>query len=150
MVAVSNISGQNRGPNTSTITTPTAEMGPRGVSAAANHSIGFTCGVGPYNDAGLALFGNPYSNGYTNRYILTAATNSGNGTTFNGFDASNVPDGFTVLVVNPSTTDPLIFTHLNSGSLPNNQFSNENASSVQIPPLGAARCTYVVNKWQFA
>jgi len=145
-----NISGMNSGPNSSTVSTPQAEMGPRFSSAAFDHSITTTLAAGPLNDVGLGLLGSPYSCGYTNRFIITAATNSGNGTTINGWDARTVEDGFTALFVNPSTTDPLIFTHLNSGSLPNNQFSNENAGSVQIPPLGAARCTYIINKWQFA
>jgi hypothetical protein len=150
MVNSTNISGVNSGPNSSKTSTPTAEMGPSFISAASNHSITATLAAGPLNDLGYALLGSPYSASYTNRMILTAATNSGNGTTINGLDAHGVDDGMTKLIQNPSTTDPLIFTHLNSGSLPNNQFSNESAGSVQIPPLGAARCTYIINKWQFA
>jgi hypothetical protein len=145
-----NISGMNSGPNSSKQTTPTAEMGPPLVSGAANHTASALLAAGPINDLGIGIIGAPYSNGYTNRLILTAATNAGSGTTINGLDAHNTPDGFTMLIQNPSTTDPLVFTHLNSASLPNNQFSNENAGSVQIPPLGAARCTYIVSKWQFA
>jgi hypothetical protein len=142
-----NISGLNSGPNSSKVSTPQAEMGPRSSSAAFNHSISASLGVGPYNDLGLPVLGAPYSNGYTNRFLLTAATNGGAGTTINGIDSTNIDDGWTGLIVNPSTTDPLIFTHLNGGSQPNNQFSNENAGSVQI---GAARLTFIVSKWQFA
>lgn len=154
MVSVSNISGRNSGPNSSSVSTPQAEMGPRGASAALNHSISATLTAGPINDLGFAVLGNPYNCGTTNQFLLTAATNSGNGTTINGLDSSNIDNGWTALIVNPSTTDPLIFTHQNTGSLPANRFSNENASSVQIPPLGAARVTKIgalgTGYWQFA
>jgi len=149
-----NISGLNSGPNSSNQSTPQAEMGPRGSSAAYNHSISATLAVGPINDLGFTVLGAPYNNGTTNQFLLTAATNSGNGTTINGLDAHNIDNGWTALIVNPSTTDPLIFTHLNTGSLPGNRFSNENAGSVQIPPLGAARISYIgaigTGYWQFA
>jgi len=111
--------------------------------------VSATLGVGPLNDLGCTLLGAQWESGGTNRLILTAATNSGNGTQINGVDASGVADGFTLLMVNASTTDPLIFNHLNSGSLAANQFSNANGGQVQIPPYGAARATYIVNRWYF-
>jgi hypothetical protein len=64
------------------------------------------------------------------------------GTTINGLDASGVSDGFTTLMQNPSATDNLVFAHLASASQPTN--------SVAVPPLEAARCTYVVKQWRFA
>lgn len=72
------------------------------------------------------------------------------GTTINGLDASGVSDGFTTLMQNPSATDNLVFAHLASASQPTNKFCNVNASSVAVPPLEAARCTYVVKQWRFA
>ena len=109
-------------------------------------SVTATLLAGPLNDLGYpTVF--QYSSGSTTRLLLTPASG---GTTINGLDASGVTDGFTILIVNQSTTDNLIFPHLASGSQSGNQFSNENAGSVAIVPLGAARCTYVVSKWQFA
>ena len=67
-----------------------------------------------------------------------------------GLDASGVSDGFTTLMQNPSAPDNLVFARLASASQPTNQFCNVNASSVALPPLGAARCTYVVKQRRFA
>jgi hypothetical protein len=110
------------------------------------YSVTITLTAATLNDLGAGVL-TGYSSGSTTRLLLTAASG---GTTINGLDANDVADGFTVLIVNQSTTASLIFTHLNSGSLGANQFSNVSAGSVTILPLGAARCTYVVNKWQFA
>lgn len=88
-----------------------------------------------------------YIGGTTNRLLLTAAVG---GTVVNGLSAAGVPDGLTILISNISSTDPLSFPHLAIGSLAANQFSNQNAETVQIPPLGAARVTYVSSKWVFA
>ena len=110
------------------------------------YSIAATLASGPLDDLGSpTLFG--YSSGSTTRLLLTSASG---GTTINGLDASDVTDGFTVLIVNQSTTDSITFTHLASTSMSFNRFSNVSAASVAILPLGAAWCTYVVNKWQFA
>ena len=117
------------------------------------NSISFTLGAGPYNDLGettlqTTVYGivQRYQSGSTNRLVLTPASG---GTTINGLDASGCSDGTQVLIVNGSSTDNLVFTHL-GGGLSYNQFSNQNASSVAIAPLGAARAFYVVSKWQFA
>jgi hypothetical protein len=117
------------------------------------NSLSVTLGAGPYNDLGgstlqtyskgLTLI---YRSGTTNRLVLTAA--SGN-STINSLDASGVSDGFTILLLNASTTDDLIFTHL-GGGIATNQFSNVSAGSVALLPLGAARCTYVISNWRFA
>lgn len=88
-----------------------------------------------------------YVGGTTNRLRLAAASG---GSTITGLLATGVPDNFTILIQNTSASDVLIFTHLDAGSSSANQFSNQNAGSVEIPKLGAARCTYIVNKWQFA
>lgn len=86
-----------------------------------------------------------YVAGSTNRLILAAASG---GSTFTGLLAGT--DNTTILIQNTSTTDSLYFSHLSGSSTSTNQFSNLNASTVAIPPLGAARTTYVVSKWQFA
>ena len=117
------------------------------------NSISVILGAGPYNDLGESVlqvysYGLTltYKSGATNRLILTPASG---GTTINSLDASGVSDGYTILLVNPSTTDVLIFTHLGGGTA-TNEFSNTNAGSVQLLPLAAARCTYVVRNWKFA
>lgn len=145
-----NISGVNRGPNSSNVSTPQALMGPRLSSPIFDKSVTGALAVGPLSNLGASILGPKYVSGLTNRLIVAAATNAGNGTQIGGIDASGVSDGLTILIVNTSATDPLIFNHLDSGSLPTNQFSNQNAGQVQIPPLGAARATYVINVWQFA
>ena len=109
-------------------------------------SVTATLTTGPLDDLGASKIPR-YSSGSTTRLLLTPAAGD---TTINGLDASGVPDGFSILIVNQSATANLVFAHLASTSLSANQFSNPNASSVAIVPLGAARCTYVVNKWQFA
>jgi hypothetical protein len=149
MVNSTNISGNNAGPNSTTVATLQAQMGPHNSTATFNRKITATLTVGPLNDLGSTLLGANYGSGYSNLLVLTAATNSGNGTTINSVDASNAEDGFTALFQNPSSTDPLIFTHLGGGIL-SNQFTNQNGGSVQIPPLGAARATRINNLWQFA
>lgn len=83
--------------------------------------------------------------GTTNRYILTPASG---GSTILGLLASPT-DGFTVLLVNPSTTDSLTFAHQSSGT-PTNRFSCPNGVSAFVGPLANAFATYVVNQWVFA
>jgi hypothetical protein len=108
-------------------------------------SVVQTLKVSTLDDAGAStLWG--YSSGSTTRLLLTPASG---GTTINGLDASDVNDGFAVLIVNQSTTDNLIFAHLASTSHSNNQFSNVNGGSVALQPYAASLCIYVVNKWLF-
>ena len=121
------------------------------VSIALNNEYGLysstaTLTAGPLNDLSFpTLWG--YVSGSTTRLLLTPASG---GTTINGLDASDVNDGFCILIVNQSATDNIIFTHLNSSSHSYNQFSNASAGSVALLPLAASLCIYVVNKWKFA
>lgn len=112
------------------------------------NSASATLGTGPLNDLDSPTLPG-YSSGSTRRLFLTPAVGN---TTINGLGASYCDDGHTILIVNRSTTDLLIFTHL-GGGLSANQFSNMSAGSVSIAPLAAARCTYLgapISKWQFA
>lgn len=108
--------------------------------------------AGPLNDVDRLLIPG-YSSGSTKRLFLTPA--AGN-TTINGLSAVQASDGKTILIVNLSATDYLVFNHQAAGSSPNNRFSNQNAGQVAISPLGAARCTYNFPSiftngfWQFA
>lgn len=100
---------------------------------------------GPLDDLGPSILIGYLST--TTRLTLTPAAG---GTTINGLDARGRADNSTVFIQNLSATDSLTFAHLAVGSLAANRFNNMNGASVLIPPLGAARCTYVVNQWQFA
>jgi hypothetical protein len=71
------------------------------------------------------------------------------GSTVNSLSALAYPSLTAVLIKNTSATDPLIFPHLGTGQT-TNLFSNANAESVQIPPLGAAFCHRVQGQWSFA
>jgi hypothetical protein len=109
------------------------------------NSVSATLGSGPYNDTA-----NPtlplYRSGSTNRLVLTAAVG---GSTINSLDASGCSDGFTILMLNQSSTDNIVFTHL-GGGISTNQFVNATGASVALVPFGAARCTYVLGNWRFA
>lgn len=121
------------------------------------NSISVSLGAGPYNDldgatlqqyfAGVTL---RYFSGSTNRLVITPASG---GSTINSLEASHCSDGFTMLWVNNSATDNLIFNHLGGGTV-SNQYLNANGASVYLAPLGSARCTYVVinhvGNWRFA
>jgi hypothetical protein len=85
-----------------------------------------------------------YAGGTTNRLLLAAASG---GSTITGLAAAT--DGWTVLIRNTSTTDILIFPHLSGSSTSTNQFSNMNAGTMNIAPLGAALLVYIVNVWVF-
>lgn len=130
--AVASVAGR-----TGVVVLTTADIGGLAVSSVASSPA---ASVNDYSPAG-------YTGGTTNRLVLAAAAG---GSTITGLSATGVPDGFTLIWENSSTTDSLTFPHLSASSLAANRFSNVNAASVQIAPLGAARCTYIVNKWQFA
>jgi hypothetical protein len=71
------------------------------------------------------------------------------GTTITGILASGFSAGQTMLIRNISPTDPLIFTHLSSSSNVGNQFSNENAATVQLDPGAASTIVYDSGFWVF-
>jgi hypothetical protein len=146
-MTISNVIGTSPGPGSAVSTQTQAQLvaAPPG-SAFSTTSVAAILATGPLNDVGANLILG-YVSGVTNRLILTPASG---GTTINGFDASGAADGTIMLIQNASATDSLTFAHLAAGSLAANRFSNMNAASVQIPPLGAAECTYIVNKWQFS
>jgi hypothetical protein len=119
---------------------------PSTASATNGQTVTAAIATGPVNNAGAAaLYG--YLPGVTTQIIATPAAG---GSTVNGLDATNVRNGHTVLWQNASTADSITFAHLAAGSLAANRFSNMNAATVSILPLGAARCTYLTSKWQFA
>ena len=109
-------------------------------------SVSKTLTAGPLNDLGASVL-TGFVSGSTNRLILTPAAG---GTTINGIDTSGMADNFTFLIQNGSTVDALTFANQAAGSAAANRFRNQNSASVTIPPGGAARCTFVVNRLQFA
>lgn len=119
---------------------------PATASASGGKIVTVTLATGPLDDIGAStIYG--YVPGATTHIIATPASG---GSTVDGLDSTNVSLGHTVLWQNASTTDSIIFPHLAAASLAANRFSNENAASVSIPPLGAARCSFINNQWQFA
>jgi hypothetical protein len=85
--------------------------------------------------------------GTTSRCVLTPA---GGGSTITGLDATNVPDGWTVLLVNPSATDTITFPHLSGSSLVGNRFSCASGASVSLAPLANAYANRHASLWKFA
>lgn len=88
-----------------------------------------------------------YLGGTTNRLLLTAASG---GSTITGLNATGVPDGWPLLIVNQSTTDPISFAHLSGSSASGNKFSCANGSSALLSPLAAAFAIKVSTVWKFA
>lgn len=110
-----------------------------GISPVFSNSVSETLGSGPLNN--LAVPG--FVAGVTNRLILTPASG---GTIINSLVAAGVPDGFTIKVSNPSSTDYLQFNHLGGGSA-SNEFRNPGNAAVYIPEGGAALLSYEVSVW---
>lgn len=84
-----------------------------------------------------------YSAGVTNRLVLTPTSG---GSTINGLLAAT--DGWSILIVNSSSTDSITFTHQNS-STPANQFSCPGGTSASLPPLTNVIIIYCINQWIF-
>jgi len=84
-----------------------------------------------------------YIAGITNRLLLTPA---GGGSTIAGLVAAT--DGWSILVVNMSTTNNITFTNQNSGTSIN-QFLCTNGVSAILQPTSATILTYVGNQWMF-
>jgi len=119
------------------------------------NEVSATLGAGPYNDVGYAVLlasgatpsSSTYRSGSTNRVNITA---SGGNITINGFDASGCSDGFTMLIYNASASSGIIFNHLNSGSLANNQITCANGAFATLNAQTGARISRVNGKWTFA
>lgn len=106
-----------------------------------SNSVSASLGSGPLND--LAPAG--YVGGVTNRMILTPASG---GSIIDGISSVGVPDGFTMKLSNPSTTDYLEFTNLSgSDSNPDNQMRNPGGGAMYINYGGSALITYEVDVW---
>jgi hypothetical protein len=86
-----------------------------------------------------------YTAGTTNLLLITAASG---GTTITGLSGSGVPQGFTILICDQSTTDLLEFPSLSGSSTAANQFRTANAQLVYIPPSGCANATYIATQWR--
>lgn len=142
-------------------TGPTGPTGTRGPTGAAGTGSGAT---GPTGPAGLislsSLSASPsisvnnyapigYIGGTTNRMLLTAAAG---GSTITGVLATGVPDGWTIYIYNPSTTDVLYFSNLSGSSSAANQIQCAGATTTVIEQTAGAYITYIasITKWVFA
>lgn len=83
-----------------------------------------------------------YVGGTTNRMLLAAASG---GSTITGLVAAT--DGWTLYMVNTSTTDSITLTHLSASSSAGNKFSCPQGVSAILAPLASTLLTYVVNQW---
>lgn len=97
---------------------------------------------GTVNDLGRSTITN-YLSGSTNRLVITPAVG---GITLTGIDASGCSDGFSLLLVNASSTDSIFINH-QATSVSSNQFTCPSGSQYTLLPLAANRLIYVVNKW---
>jgi hypothetical protein len=86
-----------------------------------------------------------YIGGTTTRLLVVAASG---GTTITGLSAIGVPDGFTELLCDQSTTDTLALPHQSSSSTSTNRWLNANAGIVVIAAGACVPVTYVVNSWR--
>lgn len=82
----------------------------------------------------------------TSKLQITAAAT---GTVVTGINATGFVEGQSLIIRNPSTTDQLVFPHLSGSSTAGNTFSNPNAASVGIPPLGASLAVRDSSRWVF-
>ena len=86
-----------------------------------------------------------YIGGTTTRLLVTAASG---GTTITGLSSSGVPDGFSELLCDQSTTDVLILPNQSSSSSSGNQWLNAGAGSVTIAAGACVPVTLVVSNWR--
>jgi len=80
----------------------------------------------------------------TRRLLTTAASG---GTTYTGFDSTNVQDGACIYVRNPSTTDLGKIMHLDTGSLLANRVSCPGGGEYDVPPLSSYFLIRVGSIW---
>jgi hypothetical protein len=102
--------------------------------------------------ATLAATQNNYSpTGFSaliSRALFTAASG---GSTITGLNSTGFADGQLLVIRNPSATDSITFTNLDSNSTAANQFRLQNSGSVLLPPYGGAFAMYEtgIAKWVF-
>lgn len=117
--------------------------------------------TGTYNNVGRTLVPQLKVNGIVYPAFSSGATKvlyinpTGGNVTITGLSAEEASSGHTIMIVNLSSTNLLLFPNL-TGSTLGNQFSNMSAGTVSINQLGAARCTWLFPPgaangfWQFA
>ena len=86
-----------------------------------------------------------YVGGTTTRLLVTAASG---GTTITGLSSTGVPDGFTELLCDQSTTDVLELPSLSSSSAVGNRWLTANAGVVVIAAGACVPVTLVVSSWR--
>ena len=114
-----------------------AGSGGGGGSALYNKSVSANPTTGPLNDyapTGWAAT--------KNRLLLMAA---GGGSTINGLSATGFADGTSILIVNTSSTDNLLFNNQNGGSLAANRFFNANGGTIALVPQASSLVVLVTS-----
>jgi hypothetical protein len=86
-----------------------------------------------------------YAGGVTTRLLITAASG---GTTITGLSATGVPDGFSELLCDQSSTDNLILPNQSSNSQSVNRWLNAGSGEVVIAPNACVPISYVVSSWR--
>jgi len=86
-----------------------------------------------------------YAGGVTTRLLITAASG---GTTITGLSATGVPDGFSELLCDQSSTDDLILPNQSSNSQSVNRWLNAGSGEVVIAPIACVPISYVVSSWR--
>ena len=88
---------------------------------------------GSYLSSTLATSQNNYApagiNGGVNHLIWTPASG---GSTVTGFASASFPNGWSIMIENPSATDFIVFPHLSASSASPNQFSCPQAQSFTL------------------
>ena len=112
-----------------------------GITPIFSNSVSATLASGPIED----LLVSGFSPGVTNRMILTPAAG---GTIIGSIASMGIPDGFSIKLSNPSSTDNLQFLHLSAGAAsPLDRIRCMSGNPVFIPPGGAALLSYEINVW---
>lgn len=133
--------------------------GPQGPTGPTGPSTGATGPTGPAGPALASVSAAPatsqnnysptgYVAGTTNRLLLTPSA----AVTITGLVASGVPDNWTVLIFNASTTQTVTFANLSGSSTTANQFACPQGVAASLGPQTGVNIHYVssLDYWVFA
>lgn len=122
---------------------PTGPTGPPNIPGPPEFTDQLSAVVPSGASDSFSPFG--YIPGTTNALLLTPTDNT---STLLGLASTGAPDGFSIIIVNPSATFTLTLLS-ESSSTPANQFVNGGNASLVIPVLGAALFVYLTGiGWQ--
>lgn len=136
---------------------PTGPMGNPGPTGPASGPTGPTGPVGPSTAPvfNAQVLGNVpsgttdnfspflYVGGVTNCLLLNPADGT---STLAGLSATGVPPGFSLLLVNTSSSFPVQFLNVASGT-PANQFACPSGATFSLLPFSTTLAVYISNQW---